>query len=175
MRLIAPARVLDVGLLLAAGLGVLCALWWLIALVLGLQLVSFATGSMAPAYNTGALAVSQAVPLRDVRVGDVVTVDRGPKLLPITHRVVAITPSAGGSAAVVELKGDANATADPSPYRVTALRRVICGLPPLSGVLHVLDTPAGAGTIASIVTLCLLWAFLPRRGTHPTQTDLLVP
>ena len=78
------------------------------------------SGSMRPTYETGDLVVSRTVDADTLETGDVATLrDAGGRL--ITHRVVAVLPagSAQGSAAVsVQMKGDANAQADPQPYVV---------------------------------------------------------
>jgi signal peptidase len=70
------------------------------------------SGSMEPAISTGAVVLSQRVPVASVGVGDVITFGSPPDTATIvTHRVVAIRDDDG--ARVFTTKGDANASADP--------------------------------------------------------------
>lgn len=154
------ARTADVGLVLVAAAGAIVLLARLVGVLLGADLVVFATGSMTPAFPQGAVAVAQRVPLDQVRVGDVVTVDR-PGLLPITHRVVGIRLE--GDRAEVRLRGDANRHADPRPYLVTHLSRVVLPLPPALWALRLVDAPLVAGGAAVLAGLAVLWGLWPRR------------
>jgi signal peptidase len=165
-------RVADAALVLCALAGLLSAAWWVLSAVLGLGLVSFATGSMSPKYPTGSIAVSMAVALDDVRVGDVVTVQRGHGLAPITHRVVGITVAAGDRSASVRLKGDANQQEDPAPYAVTALRRVVLPLPPVADALRYTGSPAVVLGTGAIIVASIAFAFWPER-IRPRHRDLL--
>jgi signal peptidase I len=151
-------------LVACAGLaGLVCVAWWALSLGLGLGLVSFATGSMSPHYPTGSIAVTAPVALDRVQVGDVVTVQRGGGLPPITHRVVSVRLAPGGGRAVVALKGDANRVEDPAPYTVTALRKVVLPLPPVADVLRYTGSPAAVVGIGAVIAGCLAWAFWPER------------
>lgn len=157
------ARVLDAGLVLCAVAGLLSVAWWIVSASLGLGLVSFATGSMSPKYPTGSIAVSAPIALDAVRVGDVVTVQRGEGLAPITHRVVSIDVAASGRAASVRLKGDANAVGDPSAYDVTALRRVVMPLPPIADALRYTGSPVVIAGVCALIVGSLAFAFWPER------------
>lgn len=143
--------------------GVAVLAWTVLSAVLGLQLVAFATGSMAPTYPVGSLAVARTVPLADVHAGDVVTVQRGHGQLPITHRVFSIERSASGAELV--LKGDANRYQDPVPYRVRSVRVVLLSLAWLSAPIRLATAPLGVGLGAAVVTGAVVWATWPvRRG-----------
>jgi signal peptidase len=162
----APARttrVADAALVLCALAGLLSVGWWIVSAFLGLGLVSFATGSMSPKYPTGSIAVSAPIALSAVRVGDVVTVQRGGGLAPITHRVIGIDVAASGHAASVRLKGDANAVPDPSPYEVTALRRVVMPLPPIADALRYTGSPVVVAGVGALIVGSIAFAFWPER------------
>jgi signal peptidase len=146
--------------LVAVG-GVFALLWSLLAGVFGLGLVSFATGSMSPTFPMGSVALSQSVPIRSVQVGDVVTVDRGPSMMPITHRVVSIRLDRDGGQALVHLQGDANTDPDPVTYRVAQLRRIVLPLPGLAKWLGLGTSPLGVGLVAMLISGAVLWALWP--------------
>jgi signal peptidase len=167
-------RLADVALLLGAVAGLLSVAWWVVSALLGLGLVSFLTGSMSPKYPTGSIAVSMPVDLDHVRIGDVVTVQRGQGLAPITHRVVAIAVASDDRRATVRLKGDANRLEDPSPYAVTALRRVVLPLPPVADVLRYTGSPVVILGVAAIIVAAIAFAFWPER-IRPRHRDVPVP
>lgn len=152
---------LLVGCLAVAG--VACVAGWIASAAWGLGLVSFATGSMTPHYPTGSIAVSVPVRLDQVRIGDVVTVERGGGLPPITHRVVAVTVDPAGDRAMVRLRGDANRVEDPAPYAVTALRKVVLRLPPAAEALRATGSPVVVAGIGTVIAGSLAWAFWPER------------
>lgn len=85
--------------------------------ILGYQTHTMLTGSMAPMINPGDVAVTLAISVDDIRVGDVVTYD-----IPVedrrtvTHRVVEILTDDNGATAI-RTKGDAN----PGPDYWTAV------------------------------------------------------
>ncbi len=167
-------RVADAALVLGALAGLLSVAWWLVSAFLGLGLVSFLTGSMSPKYPTGSIAVSMPVDLAHVRIGDVVTVQRGHGLAPITHRVVAITVAGNDRSASVRLKGDANRLEDPAPYAVPALRRVVLPLPPIADALRFTGSPVVIVGIAAIIVAAVAFAFWPER-IQPRHRDVAVP
>ncbi len=92
---------LDVG----AVLGLLCILAALAHTFLGVSLLAFRSGSMAPAIETGALALAVERPVADLRPGDVVSVV-DPDGVRVTHRLVEATSDG------LLLKGDANPAPD---------------------------------------------------------------
>ena len=82
-------------LITLAGLLGVIAILVTIAPFFGWTVVRLATGSMTPTFPTDSLLITHSVSAADVSVGDVVMVQR-PGQLPITHRVVAMKPGAGG-------------------------------------------------------------------------------
>jgi signal peptidase len=126
----------------------------------GLGVVRLATGSMAPAYPADSLLLVRDVDARTVSPGDIVTVTRD-GAIPITHRVVGAEPRPGGVELV--LRGDANDTADPQPYRVQRVGLVLAGIPFGGAALATLQSPVGLGVATVVVAALVLWAWWPRR------------
>jgi signal peptidase I len=134
---------------------------------LGVSLVRLATGSMTPTYPTDSVVIVRSVPAADVEVGDIVTVSRD-GLVPITHRVVSVTPVGVSGGAELVLRGDANTADDPEPYQVARVGLVLGGIPFGGFVLMGLQSPVGLGMATVVVCALLLWAWWPRRepGAH---------
>lgn len=144
-------------LTLAAVAGAACLALVALALVGGISLVMFRTGSMSPTIPTGSLAVVREVPAGDVEVGDVVTVDR-PGRLPVTHRVVDL----GGDPVTLTLQGDANPAPDAETYTVDTVRRVLWSVPELGRVVARLQHPYALGATAVVVAGLVTWWLWPR-------------
>lgn len=151
---------LDAVLWVLAGAGAACILLTVAALALGVSLIMFSTGSMAPVMPTGTLAAVQRIPASEVRVGDVVTVDRA-GLPPITHRVVAV--SGRGEPRTIVMKGDANRRPDPEPYVVDSVRIVRWSAPGLAYPVSWLQSPYVLGTATLVMTTLVVTVFWPRR------------
>lgn len=130
----------------------------------GYGVILFRTGSMTPTIPAGSAALVHKIPASEIRLGDVVTVDR-PGTLPVTHRVVKIqTPqSASGGVRVVELRGDANAFNDPSPYTVTSVRKVVFSVPGIAPFIAQFQRPLWRMAVAVAVAALMLWALWPRK------------
>jgi signal peptidase len=126
----------------------------------GLGVVRLATGSMTPAYPADSLLLVRDVDARTVEPGDVVTVTRD-GAVPITHRVVNSELRPGGVELV--LRGDANSTVDPQPYRVPRVGLVLGGIPFGGSALAAVQSPLGLGAATVVVALLVLWAWWPRR------------
>lgn len=163
-------RVLDGALVVVAAVGLVVVLARLTGALLGLDLVTFATGSMTPAFPQGSVAVAQRTPLAEVRIGDVVTIDR-PGRLPITHRVIGVEPE--GDLASIRLRGDANRVADPAPYVVDHVSRVVLALPaPLWALRWIGTAPVETGAVV-LAALAVVWALWPR--TRETVAPRVAP
>jgi signal peptidase I len=102
----------------------------LVPALLGWQRYAIVSGSMTPAYDKGSLVLDEVVPVRELRVGDVITYlpPRGDHL--ITHRISWIGRDATG-ARLFRTKGDANPVADGWTFRLDgeAQARVRVGVP----------------------------------------------
>ncbi|MEO6606132.1 MAG: signal peptidase I, partial [Aeromicrobium sp.] len=136
--------------------GVFCMLLAVAALAFDIKPVIFRSGSMSPAINTGALAISQTVKAKDMQVGDVVTVktDSGVR---VTHRIQNVTLVDGHATLV--LKGDANKAVDQDPYVVESADRVLFDIPKAGYVASWLSGPIGIFAGGLLVGLLLLIAF----------------
>ena len=164
-----PRRVLS-----GAGTGALVVIafvivgWVVFSALTGATLLTFKTGSMAPTMPQGALAVAIPVTADELEVGDVVTVERGPGELPVTHRVVqirlpgpeVIDPPA--SARELILQGDDNASPDARPYHVSQARRVVLAVPRAGAALMRERSPIGMGVLVIGAGGLVTWAFWPR-------------
>ncbi|WP_104087811.1 S26 family signal peptidase [Arthrobacter sp. GMC3] len=151
-------------LTIIATAGVLC----LVALILGaffkVSFVVFRTGSMEPNFPVGAISLVMQTPASDLVPGDVAAVLPENYAVMITHRVVAVSPVAGmpGVADLV-LKGDANASQDPLPYRVASAKKVLATVPGVGAWIMAMRGPwfLGVGTV--LLSALVMWAFWPKR------------
>ncbi|MBC7725200.1 MAG: signal peptidase I [Burkholderiaceae bacterium] len=153
-----------------AALGVLCIAAVVAAHFFPVTLIMFSTGSMSPTIPTGSVALVREIPAAQIRVGDVVTVDRQ-GALPITHRVTGIEPASAGSPTdtrVITMRGDANAQDDLDPYTVSTVRIVEGSVPGLATVIVGASHPLVMGGITVAAALLVTWAFWPRAaaGRH---------
>lgn len=165
----AVSRAGDVLLTVASIAGALCIAGAIAAAVFHLTLIMFSTGSMSPTIPTGAVALVREIPAAEVRIGDVVTVDR-PGALPITHRVVSARPSTGDRTELV-LRGDANAENDPAPYDVSHVRLVIASVPGGAQVISFFSNPLFLGSATLAATALVAWAFWPRGEQSPARRE----
>lgn len=146
---------------LAALGGLICLVLVVLAFVFNATLIMFKTGSMGPTIPAGSLALVREIPAPDIRVGDVVTVDR-PAALPITHRVTSVTGGTSGSERVITMKGDANEAGDPAPYTVSTVRIVLASAPGLAYGVVWLSNPWVLAILALGASTLVTWAFWPR-------------
>ena len=150
----------GIGNLLAVG-GVVCIALVILAVSMNISLIMFKTGSMSPTIPTGSVAVVKEISADEIRVGDVIAVDREEGQLPVTHRVVEVYPQSPGEA-LVQMKGDANPNVDPGMYRVETVRKVLWSVPELAKVIVWFGNPYVLGGISLVAALGVLWAFWPR-------------
>jgi len=143
---------------LALALGTIVVAAVVLGAIAHLSFVEFRSGSMAPEYPTGTVALVRDVPASDVHVGDVVTVDRAGQL-PITHRVVAAATGRDGIT-TLRLRGDANAAADPKPYRVSDVRLVEASMPDASRTVAIVG---GVVIVVGLLALSLIGLASRRR------------
>ncbi|AMY20853.1 MULTISPECIES: signal peptidase I [Nocardiaceae] len=160
------ARIADAVLSVLAAGGVVCIVAVALSVTMNISLIMFKTGSMSPTIPTGSLAVVREVPAASVVPGDVVTVARVGEL-PVTHRVVRTSPSAGG-ATLLELKGDANDYPDPAGYSVTEVRKVLWSMPGLARVVVWFSNPFVLGALTIAMTVLVVVVFWPRTPKQRT-------
>lgn len=137
------------------------------AWLLGWQLVSVQTGSMAPTYAVGSLLVVEEVDPADVRAGTpLVFQDPGEPARLVTHRVVQVV---SGSPPAFITKGDANATRDSLPVAPELVRgRVLWSVTHLGNVLDWLQWPRSLVLIiVPAVLLAVQGRVERRRHTSP--------
>lgn len=148
--------------LLTAGAvaGVLCLLLAAIALLFDVRPVVFRSGSMSPAIETGALAISREVPATELRAGDVVTVQSSTGVN-VTHRIESMRLD--GDVATLVLKGDANGAVDDQTYAVESAPRVLADVPRLGYVVAWISGTPGTFAGGLLVGIVLLVAFRPSR------------
>lgn len=158
-------------------LGALCLLSLLAGWLLNVTPLVFASGSMSPAYDAGALGIAREVPADEIAVGDVVSVldARGDR---VTHRVVEVGAAADG-ATVLQLKGDANDVADAQAYVVDSADRVVAGVPLAGYALNLAASPYGLAVAALLAAGAIHLGFSPRRGggrrATPRRARLVLP
>ncbi|MGP9539887.1 signal peptidase I [Brachybacterium sp. AOP43-C2-M15] len=152
--------------LLAVG-GAVCIVLVLLSWVLSISIMMFRTGSMSPTITAGSIAVVREIPAVEMTEGDVVTVDRGEGVLPVTHRVLEVLEVDHDSGEVTfTMQGDANEVADPSPYTATDVRRVMFSVPAAARVIQWFSDPFVLGGITVGATVLVVWAFWPRERTR---------
>lgn len=155
-----------------AVLGVVCIVLVILSVVFNISIMMFKTGSMSPTIQAGSIALVRETPAAQMEIGDVVTVDRGEKILPVTHRVVSILDKDAQSGRVTfELRGDANEGKDPEPYTATTVRTVMFSIPGVAPILQQWRNPFLLGGITIAASLLVVWAFWPRRGEGDDSGD----
>lgn len=166
----AVARLGSLGLTLAAVLGTVCIACILASVLFKVSFVVFRTGSMQPAYPVGALAAVREVPASSLKPGDVATVQRTPSSVPVTHRVVTVTPdTASAEGAVLIMKGDANMSEDPVEYQIQSARQMLFAVPELGHWVMSARSPWVIGGSSILLAGLVVWVFWPRR--EPAATD----
>lgn len=155
---------IDVGLWTLGILGLLSLLGAIVAHLWGLSIILFSTGSMSPTITAGSASLVQLIPASEVRVGDVVTVERQ-DALPVTHRVTSIKPvDSASSTYAITMKGDANEVEDANPYQVSEVRRVLYSVPGVATSINKLRDPRVLAGLTVIAGVLVTWAFWPRGG-----------
>ncbi|GAA1483485.1 signal peptidase I [Brachybacterium fresconis] len=165
-------RLADLALTVLAVAGAVCIVLVILSWAFNVSLMMFRTGSMSPTIPAGSVALVREIPATEMEVGDVVTVDRGTDLLPVTHRVVEIHDADASSGAVTfEMRGDANDTVDPEPYTTQQVQRVIFSVPRAARVIQWLGDPYVLGGLTIGASLLVVWAFWPRDDEESGPAD----
>jgi signal peptidase len=145
---------------LAVG-GIVCIVLVGLAFFFNVTLIMFKTGSMGPTIPAGSVAMVREIPASEIKIGDVVTVDRA-DALPVTHRVTSVNAGPSAHERTITMRGDANETDDPVPYDVAAVRIVMGSLPGLATVIVWFSNPFVLGAITLGASSLVTWAFWPR-------------
>jgi signal peptidase len=114
--------------------GILFGLFLIVPSLMGWERYVIVSGSMTGTYDRGSLVFDEVVPVKSLKVGDVITykppLRAGPKGL-VTHRINSIgrEPKTGHRA--FRTKGDANKVADPWTFTLPNSKqaRVVTGVP----------------------------------------------
>lgn len=153
----------DVAVTLAGAVGILVVLWLVVSRIFSLSVIVFVTGSMTPAMPTGTAAVVRTVSAAELRVGDVVTVERPSGGTPVTHRIVAVDPASGPAERTLTLKGDDNAFPDRDRYVVAEAGRVVASFPGVGSAVLALGSPVAMIAITVGAAIVAAWGFWPSR------------
>ncbi|SDI93611.1 signal peptidase I [Frankineae bacterium MT45] len=123
----------------------------------GLQVTYMRSGSMSPAVNIDDLVLSREVPVRTLRVGDVVTFhDNDLHGAQLTHRIAAITDQ--GATLQITTKGDRNAVGEVWSVRADdRVARNILNIPKVAS-LWTARWPMAALAVG-VAAVLLGWAF----------------
>ena len=104
----------------------LLAVAYVVPSLLGYQRYVITGGSMTGTYDKGSVVFEKVVPVRDVKVGDVITyvppATSGVTNL-VTHRIISAEPSAHGT--VYRTRGDANPSSDPWTFTLDAAEQPV--------------------------------------------------
>lgn len=158
-----PAAWLGEALLnVLAALGAVCIALVILGFAFNVSIMMFKTGSMTPTITAGSIAFVHEIPAEEMEVGDIITADRGEKVLPVTHRVTSILGADSGQV-TFEMKGDANEAKDPEPYTAETARKVMFSIPSVAPAIQSFRDPFVLGGITIAASLLVVWAFWPRR------------
>ena len=146
-------RWVDHVLTLAALLGVTMTAVTVLAVQTGLRPLVVRSGSMEPTIRTGSMVLVRSIPAAEIRVGDVVAVER-PDHTRVTHRVVTVEHR--GATASLVLKGDANDDPDPEPVVVARAGRLVATAPLLGRVGGFLSSAKGGFALGWLVAAVML-------------------
>ncbi|NYE96581.1 signal peptidase I [Psychromicrobium silvestre] len=170
-----PRLFREITLTVGAILGLLCVLAALVGVFFGITPVIFRSGSMAPAIDTGALALVQQVPATRLQLGDVVSVQNADQER-VTHRVVGIQGMSNGEM-LLTLKGDANPQPDVQTYQLSKADRVFFSVPILGYLLAWLQSPWAIFLGGLLVGVLLMLAFRPGsrgRNASPESAEATI-
>jgi signal peptidase len=123
--------------------GILFGLFLVVPSLMGWERYVIVSGSMTGTYDRGSLVFDEVVPVKSLKVGDVITYrpprGSGPKGL-VTHRIRSIGRDPKTKTPVFRTKGDANAVADPWTFTLPNKNqaRVVTGAPYMGFVLAAL-------------------------------------
>ena len=114
--------------------GILFGLFLVVPSLMGWERYVIVSGSMTGTYDRGSLVFDDVVPVKSLKIGDVITYrpprGSGPTGL-VTHRIHAIGRDPKTRGPVFRTKGDANKVADPWTFTLPNAKqaRVVTGVP----------------------------------------------
>ena len=147
---------------ITAAAAIVAAIFVLIKL-LGWNMFSVDSPSMAPLYPVGTLVIVQKAEPEEIEVGDVITYVLNEDGVLVTHRVIKI--NADNRTFIT--KGDANNTEDSPVLWDNMVGRVLLGITALGRPVRFLtaeeNRPAVISVIAVIFVFSLVWDLIERR------------
>lgn len=137
--------------------------------------VTVLSGSMRPTFSPGDMVIDTPEPVRDVRVGQVISYQVPVGIHQVeTHRIVRIL--SGGAHPVVQTQGDANNHVDPWTARLGGATawRMRAVIPHLGYVVNFLRAPAlrtaaivVVPALLALVVLLEIWGLTGRSAADP--------
>lgn len=148
------------------GIIVLLAVLLAVALVgvrlVGLQVFSVLSGSMEPAYHTGALIYVKKVDYKKLKADDVITFMLDEDTV-ATHRIVEVVPDENDSSVLrYRTKGDANDAVDGGlVHYKNVIGTPVFSIPKLGYLATYIQQPPGRYVAISVGAVLLILVFLP--------------
>lgn len=118
--------------------------------IFGIKPYTVLSGSMEPAYQTGAVVYVKSVPCEKLKKGDTVTYRTSSAV--VTHRITKIN----SDDKTVITKGDANEIEDPAVSFDSIIGKVVFSIPYLGYVAVYISTLQGKLVIVSVVLFAVL-------------------
>lgn len=168
------SRLGDLLLTVLAVGGSICLILVILGIVFNISIMMFRTGSMSPTITTGSIAFVREIPATQMSVGDVVTVERGENILPVTHRVLEIVETNDNGVVTFTMQGDANESPDVEPYSVSEVKTLMFSIPKVAPAIQWFSNPWVLGGLTVGASLIVVWAFWPRDDDDP-QPSLQAP
>lgn len=166
------ARLGDIVLSVLSIAGALSIIFVIVGLTMNVSIMMFRTGSMDPTIPAGSIALVKEIPATEMNEGDIITVDRGTGLLPVTHRVTDISNVDEATGAVTfVMRGDANDFDDQDPYTATTVQRTFFSIPGIAPVIQQLQNPFVLGGLTLGATALVMWAFWPRNAVQQDTVE----
>lgn len=165
-------RLGDIVLSILSVAGALSIILVIVGLTMNVSIMMFRTGSMDPTIPAGSIALVQEIPATEMNEGDIITVDRGAGLLPVTHRVTDISNVDEATGAVTfVMRGDANDYDDQDPYTATTVQRTFFSIPGIAPVIQQFQNPFVLGGLTLGASALVIWAFWPRNTLHQDTVE----
>lgn len=129
--------------------------------LVGLEVFTVLSGSMAPLYPAGSLLYVREAQIDEIAPGDVITFAWSEELI-ATHRVVDLVPGQTASQISYRTKGDANDTEDSTLVSYdNVIGKPVFMIPKLGFVSHFIQNSPGKYAAMAAGAGLLLLVFLP--------------
>jgi len=126
-------------------------------LIIGGKSMAVLSGSMEPKIPVGSIVCTKAIEFDELKIGDVISYQVNQDVI-VTHRINSIDRAKEE----VVTKGDANNAVDGAPVtKDQIMGKVLYHLPYIGYISIYIKTPKGIMVVCGIVTLLILFNFLP--------------